>query len=237
MDLSDIVIVPSTKKKRGAILMKISPKVPSLAPIVNELDLLFEKFNDKFFDSYLSKPVITLIEKGRRNAYGWCATEKVWQDDKEDRHYEINICPEHLDRPIEDICGTLLHEMVHLKNLQDDIQDCSRSSQYHNKKFKICAEKHGLNAQKTEKYGFADTSLKPEAHEFITSLNLKSFELFRNLNFSIEETEGDAEGEQEELPRKSSSRKYVCPTCDLTVRATKEVWVRCDECDELLVTS
>jgi len=115
---------------------KIPITTPSIAPIVNALDSLFWQLNDKYFESSLSKCVIAISEKGRRNAYGWCTCDKVWQGDAE-RHYEINICPEYLNRPIEDICETLLHEMIHLKNLQDNINDTSRNGFYHNKEFKI----------------------------------------------------------------------------------------------------
>jgi len=212
-----------------------SPNTPSIMPIIKALEHLYGKFNKKFFDNKLSKIVVTLSKEGRRNAYGWLTTKMVWQDN-EDRYYEINLCPEYLNRPIEEICGTLLHEMVHLKNALDEIQDCSRSSQYHNKKFKLCAERHGLNVVKTAKYGWADTSLKPETLEFIETLKLKDFELFRNLNFPKADIEDGDEGEadSEEAPKTSSSRKYVCPVCKLSIRATKEVRVRCDKCDELL---
>ena len=48
--------------------------------------------------------------------------------------YEINICAEHLARPFEQVAETLLHEMVHLYNLQIGVQDTSRNGTYHNKK-------------------------------------------------------------------------------------------------------
>ena len=38
-----------------------------------------------------------------------------------------------------------------------------------------------------------------------------------------------------EAPRKSSSRKYVCPCCGMSVRATKVVNIACMDCDEQLL--
>jgi hypothetical protein len=38
-----------------------------------------------------------------------------------------------------------------------------------------------------------------------------------------------------EVPRKSSSRKYVCPCCGMSVRATKMVNVACLDCDQQLL--
>jgi len=197
------------------------------------LDWLFEVFNEKFFESELSKPVITMSGEGRRRAYGWFFPKQIWQDGEEVRHYEINICPEHLNRPIEEVCETLLHEMIHLKNALSGIVDCHRNGLYHTKKFQTCAERHGLKAMKTEKYGWAKTSLKDETLDFIKSLNLETFKLFRNLNFPSDDIEGGDE-DSTETPKPSSSRKYVCPSCDVNVRATKEVLIRCEKCQELL---
>jgi len=229
---SIIVIEPFARKNRRAILVKTYPKEPSIMPIVNGLELLFDKFNDKFFESSLSRPVITLSEEGRRRAFGWFITEK-WVDGKKVKYHEINICPEYLDRPIEEVCGTLLHEMVHLKNAQSGLKDCHRNGLYHTKKFQICAEQHGLNVTKTTKHGWSDTSLKAETLDFIKTLKLEAFDLFQNFNFSSDDnTEGGDEVERK--PKTSSSRKYVCSKCELSIRATKEVRVRCEDCDVLM---
>ena len=127
----------------------------SLKPVIDELETLFSKFNKAFFEGKLEKPVITVSPDHTRVAYGWCTGWKAWQDGtKEGGYYEINLCAEYLNRPLEETCGTLLHEMVHLLNLQDGVQDTSRSGTYHNKKFKETAEAHGLIVEKGEKYGW-----------------------------------------------------------------------------------
>ena len=231
---STLVIEPFTRAKPGAVFIKTYPKTPSIMSIVNELEQLFDKFNEKFFESSLSKPVITLSNEGRRSVYGWFTVQKVWMDDKEVRHHEINICPEHLNRPIEEVCETLLHEMIHMKNAMAGVKDCHRNGLYHTKKFQVCAEQHGLNVVKTEKYGWAETSLKDATLEFIKTLKLEAFELFRNLNFPSDDTADGDRDEGEEKPKTSSSRKYVCSACELSIRATKEVRVRCEDCNVLM---
>ena len=61
--------------------------------------------------------------------------------------------------------------MVHLKNLQDGVQDTSRSGTYHNKKFKKAAETTGaLTVEKGSKYGWHITKLSPEGEAFVKSL-------------------------------------------------------------------
>lgn len=193
----------------------------SLKPVIDELETLFSKFNKAFFEGKLEKPVITVSPDHTRGAYGWCTGWKAWQDGtKEGGYYEINLCAEYLNRPFEETCGTLLHEMVHLQNLQDNVQDTSRSGSYHNRKFKETAEAHGLTVEKGEKYGWHKTTLNPQAEAFVKSLGKSGFCLVRPRTNPLK---GSRKGGG------SSSRKYVCPCCGTIIRATKEVHVLCGE--------
>lgn len=200
----------------------------SLKNTIQQLEDLFEIFNYKYFNEELSRPVIT-ISPDTKGAYGWCTSYKAWKETgyESEGYYEINICAEYLSRPYEDVAGTMLHEMVHLYNLEQEVKDTSRAGTYHNKRFKDAAEAHGLNVENTEKYGWSKTSLTEEARkeveDFMTSINKANFDLYR-------ETET-----KEKKKGKSNSKKYVCPCCGLIIRATKEVKVVCYECDELLI--
>lgn len=199
----------------------------SLKPVIEKLETLFSKFNKEFYNGELEKPVITVSPDTTKGAYGWCTSWKAWGKAKEDEeqkddegYYEINLCAEYLSRPFEDVAETLLHEMVHLYNLQVGIQDTSRGGTYHNKKFKEAAEQHGLIAEATGKYGYTNTSLNAEAKAFVDKMADKKFELFRK---PVPKISGKSKA--------SSSRKYVCPMCGCIIRATKEVHVICGDCD------
>ena len=85
----------------------------SLKPVIEELENLFSKFNARFFADKLEKPVITVSPDHTRGAYGWCTGWKAWKAGEDEGHYEINLCAEYLNRPFEETCGTLIHEMVH----------------------------------------------------------------------------------------------------------------------------
>lgn len=118
----------------------------SLKPVIEKLENLFSKFNERFYNGELQTPVITVSPDTTKGAYGWCTAWKAWSNKepktvkdvskltkedveaakKDDGFYEINICAEHLARPFEQIAETLLHEMVHLYNLQIGVQDTSR---------------------------------------------------------------------------------------------------------------
>lgn len=208
----------------------------SLKPIIDKLENLFSKFNERFYNGELEKPIITVSPDITKGAYGWCTAWKAWsnkepkkisemkpeeiEEMKNDGFYEINLCAEHLARPFEQVAGTLLHEMVHLYNLQVGVQDTSRGGTYHNKKYKESAEQHGLNVEKDDKYGWTKTTLNDEAKAFVQGMADKKFQLFRKPEFKL----GKAASKQ-------STRKYVCPMCGCIIRATKEVHVICGDCE------
>ena len=106
------------------------------------LNKLFDLMNQEFFESALSRPTITI--QSTPKAYGhFTLREDTWISKKGASH-EINIGAGTLSRPIEEICATLLHEMVHYHNYLLGIQDCSRGGTYHNRRFRDSAEDHGL---------------------------------------------------------------------------------------------
>lgn len=196
----------------------------SLHEIIGQLETLFSKFNQKYFGNQVAKPVITVSPDTTQGAFGWCTSWKAWKDgDDSEGYYELNICAEHLNRPFEEVCGTMLHEMVHLLNLQDGVQDTSRGGTYHNKKFKSTAEDHGLIISQHPKYGWCVTTLNEDAVQFVESLGTKGFKLYRDK--TGKSTTGKGKGKTQ-----SSSRKYVCPMCNTIIRATKEVSVICADC-------
>ena len=200
-------------------------KETSLKPVIEKLENLFSKFNEKFYNGELQAPVIKVSPDTTKGAYGWCTAWKAWSVGeqkkvadlatltkealeamkKDDGFYEINICAEYLARPFEQVAETLLHEMVHL----------------YNKKYKEAAEQHGLTVEKDAKYGWTKTSLNDEAKAFVAGMQDKKFELHRK---SLPKIPGAAKTKQ-------SSRKYVCPVCGCIIRATKEVHVICGDCN------
>lgn len=204
----------------------------TLRNVITELEDLFETFNEKYFNSELSRPVITVSPQSKESVFAWCTTWKAWKEHGEAKgHYEINVCAEHLARPFEEVAGTLLHEMVHLHNVQNGIKDTSRGGTYHNKEYKSAAEAHGLTVEKDEKYGWSITRLNDESKEetknFMCFMGRQSFSLYR---------EAEPKEEKEKKGgKKGNSIKYVCPCCGLIVRATKKVRVICADCNEELI--
>ena len=196
--------------------------MPNLSNELKQLEDMFRFWNKTYFDGIIEEPVITLIPDHRGRAYSWCTTYKAWGSEKLPTtvgFYEINICADQLNRSIEEITGTLLHEMVHLYNLQIGVQDCSRGNTYHNKKFKEEAEKRGLIISFNKKIGWSVTQINDETKKIIKREKFKAIKLQRKEEIKIQKP-------------KQSMRKYVCPCCGCIIRATKEVHVSCIDCNE-----
>ena len=79
--------------------------------VAAQLEKMFRLLNEHFYNGQLPEVVISL--KKTVGAYGHFTCGKVWQAGNE-RRYEINISSATLNRPIEQTCSTLLHEMAHL---------------------------------------------------------------------------------------------------------------------------
>jgi rubrerythrin len=191
---------------------------------VEELHKAFYLLNKHKFNSELLEPAILIQTSGKhKNAYGWCSVDKIWSDTKKKEHrHEITICAEYLNRPLYNLMSTLLHEMVHLHNILNEIKDVSRGNTYHNKKFKETAEARGLIISFDKKIGWSISELNQDTKVLIDTFNLnqEAFTIARR----GEEIEGKTK-------KKSSMRKYTCPECGTIIRATKEVNVICADCD------
>ena len=213
--------------------------------IIRTLDELFRIFNFLFFDGTLIEPVLAVQTNSRYNGavMGWCTTKKVWQETSTQKDfYEITMCPEFFDLGAEDVSDTLLHELVHLHHLQVGIQDVSRGGYYHNQNFKKKAEECGMIVEKSQKNGWNITKLKPEMREYIGKLDINrdAFTLSRKRLLQLLPSpdglspEGQSGGSMVSGIRRQSYRKYVCPSCKMAVRATKDVNVKCADCDLLM---
>ena len=199
------------------------------------LNKIFDLLNEEFFENTLSRPTITI--QSTPKAYGhFSLREDTWVSKLGGTH-EINIGAGTLSRPIEDIVATLLHEMVHYYNYINGIQDCSRGNTYHNKRFKAAAEARGLIVDYSERYGWSHTSPADELLDFVLEYGLTDILISRNefTGFQITGT-GAHSGTGITPPRKTSStRKYICPCCGNSVRATKLVNIACLDCEKQML--
>ena len=92
------------------------------------------------------------------------------------------------------------------------------------------AEKRGLIIGYDKKIGHSPTAPSPELIDFIKEQGWSDIDLSRNsedlLSFG---------GSSGRTTKPSSTRKYICPCCHNSVRATKFVNIACLDCDEVMV--
>lgn len=171
----------------------------------------------------------------------------MWADNDENR-YELNIGAEHLNRNPEEILATLMHEMTHLYCIEQGIKDTSNNFRYHNKHFKEQAELRDLEISYAKGIGWSRTKAAPKLIENIRNWGLDyQIQDHRLLYGDMSGYGGKGTGDDDNhgsggtddvegkaVKKKSSTRKYVCPACGISVRATKDVYILCGDCQETM---
>lgn len=190
---------------------------------VRTLEELFDKFNAHLFNGEIERPVITISPDTTKGAYGWCTTQKIWKSEDAE-YYEINICAEYLNRPIKEVCATLIHEMVHLYNISMGVRDTSANGRYHNTRFKEAAEAHGLVIEKQGSFGWSKTSLSEELAAWIDeNVEIDGFGIAR-----AKQTKAAAS-------KKSKYKYYMCPCCGVKFYTVATINATCEDCGEAFV--
>ncbi len=219
------------------------------------LGKLYDYINAELFVGELDKPVITVQRDERNKTNGWWSVKKVWKwrdyapancaecDSRDDcmsggdepnyidckrmiecEAHELNMTAQQLNRPFAEIAATLIHEMCHQYASMNNLQDTSRGGNYHNKLFKKIAEVHGLNVASAPTIGWSVTTLTDD-----TKAKMLAFEADNpcEVIYRLPVMHG-------QTVKTSSTRKYICPECGMSVRATKQVNIMCVDCNELM---
>lgn len=215
-------------------------QLTSYVRAVGYLNKLFDLLNERFFDSELIRPTITI--QSTPKAYGhFTLRGDTWKSLTGDS-YEINIGAGTLSRPIELTATTLYHEMIHLFCATHSLKDTSNNYVYHNKVFKREAETHGgaiVEKDPSGRYGWTMTKPSEAMLDFILENGLTDILITRNELPNFATAGGNSHNSGGLLPtspkKPSSSRKYICPCCGNSVRATKAVHIACMDCDEEMV--
>lgn len=207
------------------------------------LDKMFNKLNEHYFDGTLGKSVITIQSTPR--AYGHFTVGKVWKstgkNGEERFQHEINIGAGTLARPIEEVVATMLHEMVHQYCEENGIKDTSRQGVYHNKRFRDEAEKRDLKIEYDSRIGWSITYPTEALIDYIIEEQMSDILIERKEYVGyltgIGGKAGNSNGSNPvgtDTGKKQTVRKYQCPCCRNSVRATKAVNLICADCSEVM---
>lgn len=205
--------------------------------VSNYLVKIFKAINEEYFNNEIEIPTITI--QSTVGAYGHVSVQKVWHSNDTATH-ELNLSADYLNRPIENVVATLIHEACHLYALQNGIKDTSNRGVYHNKRFKEIAEEMGhLQIKRHEMYGWTITEPTEDTLDFIITNQFEDIQIFRGTQLSVVgisgiggSKSGNGCGIPPKTKKPSSTRKYICPCCGSSFRATKNLNVLCMDCDE-----
>lgn len=189
--------------------------------VSNYLVKVFKAVNEEYFDNELEIPTITI--QSTVGAYGHVSVSKLWTNGETATH-ELNLSADYLNRPIENVVATLIHEGCHLYAMQKNIKDTSN---------------RGLHIERHPRYGWTLTEPTEETIDFCINHDFEDILIFRKSFGSIAPVGGEKNGNGAEAPKKikkpSSTRKYICPCCGNSFRATKNINVLCMDCNEQFV--
>ena len=206
------------------------------------LEYAFGVLNKVYFENALPPIVITIMSSPKTN--GHFTVQREWRVG-ENNYNEINLSAEHLDRPIANVMATLMHEMVHYYCQLNNIQDTSQYGRYHNKNFKIEAEKRGLSIGKMEGIGWSHTEPTIEFMEVLKAYQIEKpidinrdgymLGMLRGRDNGTSGIDGAVGGVETPKKPRCSTRKYECPHCKNSFRATKDINVLCMDCKEQFI--
>lgn len=207
---------------------------------ISYLVKIFKALNEEYFDGALPMPIITI--QSTPKAYGHFTPWDAYRikDEKGEMHgaVEVNIGAGTLDRSIESVVSTLQHELIHYYCYLNNIKDTSRCGQYHNKKFRDEAEARGLHIEYDSRIGWSITEPTEELIDFIISCGFEDIQIGRNEWTSFVGAGGSKAGSGGAVapkPKKSNSRKMICPCCGNIARVTKPTNLICGDCMEHMI--
>ena len=183
---------------------------------IEYLNALCGYLNVKYFGGALSRPVIVIVAEDKKSGF---TTKGVWKESEgESNSPELSVPANLLKESSKAIAERLLHLLCHRYAKESDLKETTRYGKYHNRVFKRIAETHGLTVTMAEKTGWSETKLSDE--NALDEFAVPKPDIYR---------------EPEIVPKRirgTGARKYSCPLCGKSVRATSEVRVLCMNCNE-----
>ena len=143
---------------------KINENIISITPETQEIERLItyilKELTKANPETPLPKKVTALIQTtGRRPACMGHYGQELWESRSGEKHSEIQISAEYLNRTPLEIAGTVTHETVRLFAHMIGVKDCNKANR-HNKEFQRIAESIGLICEEPAKTYIDDQGKK-----------------------------------------------------------------------------
>lgn len=185
---------------------------------IKRYEEIFKEINELKFNGKLPLPRIILTKTSRDGKFVSDEAIKT----KNGFQFTIELNEEDCFGNTKFAVYSLFHNMVHMYNFINGIKDLSNGNVYHNCRFRNTVVSHGGFVGKY-KYGYRISGVDQDIKDRIYKYNIDYFpgEKFK------------AKSKQ----NKSSTRKYICPCCGSSFRATKEINVLCMNCNKKYVVA
>jgi predicted SprT family Zn-dependent metalloprotease len=196
------------------------------AETYESLDKAFNHFNAELFDHRLPSVLFTLTRKRSAHGYFWAEQFKHRVDG--DPTHEIALNPDTMDRTLDAVLSTLVHEMTHLE--QEEYGEQKPKSGNHNKEWVKLMERVGLIPSNTGEPGGKQTGRKmthyvEDGGRFQTAMQKLIADGFTLPYF----TQPKAAAEKK---KDLSKVKFTCACCDSKAWAKVGMRLVCGDCNE-----
>ncbi len=195
----------------------------SIETNLEQLNKMFNLINEELYENKIIKPKIIISSLNGNQRFR--LAENVYTTITKKDSSELAVSRSMLSSGNEkNVFIEMLKYAALCYGYQNNIKITSNRGIYHNKRFKKIAEEHGLKCSYT-KYGWDNVELN--------DIGIKLFNTY-DWFFTIT---GEKTVYNKKLYKHTcgSTRKYICPICGNSVRATKNINIACLDCNEQMV--
>jgi predicted SprT family Zn-dependent metalloprotease len=222
-------------KTKTKLKTTTKPKLPAKTTPITPLEYgglqqAFDHFNAELFaDAVL--PNVFITYQRRAHSSGYFAADRFSDRSGKTAEHELALNPDgFIDKTDEQICQTLVHEMVHV---WQHVHGTPSKRGYHNREWAAKMKALGLQPSSTGMVGGNETGQRMSHYVIrggpFTHAYAKLAESGWRLNLESAHRPGKVEGPQSKL-------KFTCPKCAANVWGKPDSDVQCGPCTrELLV--
>ena len=193
------------------------------------LDRAFNHFNDRLFENRLP-PVLFTLRAGRK-AHGYFWAEQFTHRADGDTTHEIALNPATMDRTLEAVLSTLVHEMTHLE--QQEYGKPGKKG-HHNKEWVRLMERVGLIPSNTGQPGGKQTGRQMTHYIDHEGPFIDALEELKATGFDLPyftKPRDASSAKKKDL----SKLKHTCPCCEAKAWAKQGSSIICGDCDERML--
>lgn len=193
------------------------------------LNTAFNHFNDRLFENRLPPVMFTLTRKRGAHGYFWAEQFKHREDG--DTTHEIALNPNTMDRTLEAVLSTLVHEMTHLE--QQEFGTPGKKG-HHNREWVKLMERVGLIPSDTGEPGGKQTGRKMTHYIDPDGVFVDALQELTDAGFDLPYFTAPVEAGS--AKKKDLSKvKRTCPCCDAKAWAKQGMRIICGDCEQDMI--